>query len=50
MPRSNSPFITFQPDSEEYELLQKYCKQVDRNRTEVLRELIRGLEKRLKSD
>jgi predicted DNA-binding protein len=33
----------FKMSPEEYELLDKYCKEVMRNKGDVLRELIRGL-------
>lgn len=41
-------FITFRVTQDEKELLKKYCFQEVRNQTEVLRELIRGLRRRLK--
>lgn len=47
MPRANSPFLTFQPNQEELEILDKYCKQVQRSKTEVLRELVRNLKSQI---
>jgi hypothetical protein len=35
--------ITFQLSDEEFKLLEAYCSEVERGKTEVLRELIRSL-------
>ena len=36
--------ITFQLADKEFDLLESYCEQVERGKTEVLRELVRSLE------
>lgn len=41
-------FVTFRVTQEEKDLLKSYCEQEARNQTEVLRELIRGLKRRIK--
>ena len=41
-------FITFRVTQSEKDLLLKYCEQECRNQTEVLRELIRGLKRKLR--
>lgn len=41
-------FITFRVTEEEKELLKQYCDQECRTQTDILRELIRGLRRRLK--
>jgi hypothetical protein len=41
--------ITFQLADQEFELLEFYCDQTERGKTEVLRELIRSLKIDLKS-
>lgn len=41
-------FITFRVTQDEKDLLAEYCEQEARNQTEVLRELIRGLKRRLR--
>jgi molybdopterin-binding protein len=43
MPRKGQGWITFQASQEEMELLEELCKKSQRTKTEVLRELIRGL-------
>lgn len=48
MPRSEAPSITFQPSSEELEILIEYCQQEDRTRTDVLRQLLRELRGKIK--
>jgi hypothetical protein len=35
--------ITFQLSDEEFKLLEAYCSEVERGKTEILRELVRGL-------
>ncbi|MCL6754632.1 CopG family transcriptional regulator [Nostoc sp. CCCryo 231-06] len=42
-------FITFRVTQQEKDLLKLYCEQEARNQTEVLRELIRSLNRRIKS-
>jgi molybdopterin-binding protein len=44
MPRKNQGWITFQASPEEREILEAYCQQTQRSKTEVLRELVRCLE------
>ncbi|MBD2500965.1 RepB family protein [Anabaena azotica] len=41
-------FITFRVTKEEKELLKQYCDQEGRTQTDILRELIKGLRRRLK--
>jgi hypothetical protein len=41
-------FITFRVTEDEKELLKQYCDQEGRTQTDILRELIRGLRRRLK--
>jgi hypothetical protein len=43
MPRKEQGWITFQASAEERTLLEKYCRQNQRTKTEVLRELICSL-------
>lgn len=47
MPKPEN-FITFRVTEEEKELLKQYCDQEGRTQTDILRELIRGLRRRLK--
>ena len=42
-------FITFRVTEQEKELLKEYCEQEGRTQTDILRELVRGLRRRLKS-
>ena len=42
--------ITFQLADQEFDLLESYCEQTERGKTEVLRELIRGLKLSTKSN
>ncbi|MGF1499287.1 MAG: molybdopterin-binding protein [Elainellaceae cyanobacterium] len=44
MPRKNQGWITFQASPEEREILEAYCQQTQRSKTDVLRELVRGLD------
>ncbi|BAY66389.1 TOBE domain-containing protein [Calothrix brevissima NIES-22] len=44
MPRKEQGWITFQASEEERQLLDKLAKKLHRTKTEILRELIRGLE------
>lgn len=41
-------FITFRVTESEKETLKMYCEQEGRNQTDVLRELIRGLKRKVK--
>ncbi|MGA9377771.1 MAG: TOBE domain-containing protein [Phormidium sp.] len=43
MPRKEQGWITFQSSEEERTLLEQYCQESQRSKTEVLRELVRGL-------
>ena len=43
MPRKDQGWITFQVAEEERQLLEGICQQTQRTKTEVLRELVRGL-------
>jgi molybdopterin-binding protein len=43
MPRKDQGWITFQSSDEERRILEEICQQTQRTKTEVLRELIRGL-------
>ncbi|NJL48799.1 MAG: TOBE domain-containing protein [Leptolyngbyaceae cyanobacterium SM2_5_2] len=43
MPRKDQGWITFQASAEEREILEAYCQQTHRSKTEVLRELVRNL-------
>jgi molybdopterin-binding protein len=49
MPRKQQGWITFQTSEEERKLLEQYCKQSQRTKTEILRELVRGLNKQVQS-
>ena len=43
MPRKQQGWITFQSSEEERQILEQHCQQFQRTKTEVLRELVRGL-------
>ncbi|HEY9828269.1 MAG TPA: molybdopterin-binding protein [Stenomitos sp.] len=43
MPRKDQGWITFQTSEEERQLLETICQQSQRTKTEVLREMLRGL-------
>lgn len=43
MPRKEQGWITFQSTEEERKLLEEYCQQTRRTKTEILRELVRSL-------
>jgi len=43
MPRKDQGWITFQVTEDERQLLEEICQQTQRTKTEVLRELVRGL-------
>jgi molybdopterin-binding protein len=45
MPRKEQGWITFQTSEEERKLLDEFCQQSQRTKTEILRELVRGLHK-----
>jgi hypothetical protein len=47
MPRKEGNWIGFQATNEEKRILEEYCKLKMRNKTDVLRELVRGLERKL---
>lgn len=44
MPRKSQGWITFQVSEEERKLLDDYCQRTQRSKTDILRELVRGLE------
>ena len=44
MPRKEQGWITFQLSPEERQLLEQYCKQFQRTKTDVLRSLLRSLQ------
>lgn len=43
MPRKQQGWITFQSSEEERKILEEYCQQSQRTKTEILRELVRSL-------
>lgn len=43
MPRKQQGWITFQSSAEERQILEQHCQQLQRTKTEVLRELVRSL-------
>lgn len=43
MPRKQQGWITFQSSESERQLLEQYCQQTQRSKTEILRELLRSL-------
>jgi molybdopterin-binding protein len=43
MPRKQQGWITFQSSEEEQKILEEYCQQSHRTKTEILRELLRSL-------
>ncbi|HAX74676.1 MAG TPA: transporter [Cyanobacteria bacterium UBA11372] len=45
MPRKSQGWITFQSSPEEQTILEEYCQKSQRSKTEVLRELIRHLDR-----
>lgn len=49
MPRKDAKNINFQPNDEERDILREYCKQEGRTQSDVLREFIRSLKKKLKT-
>lgn len=49
MPRKEQGWITFQSSEEERQILEQHCQQSQRTKTEVLRELVRGLNSQVSS-
>ena len=49
MPRKDGKWIGFQASDEEAEILEAYCEKTMRSKTEILRELVRGLKRHLKN-
>lgn len=45
MPRKEQGWVTFQTSQEEQKILEEFCQQSQRTKTEILRELVRGLGK-----
>lgn len=45
MPRKEQGWITFQTSEEERKILEEFCQLSQRTKTEILRELVRGLNK-----
>ena len=45
MPRKEQGWITFQSSEEERQILEQYCQQSQRSKTDILRELLRNLDK-----
>ena len=45
MPRKEQGWVTFQTSDEERKLLDEFCQLSQRTKTEILRELVRGLGK-----
>jgi molybdopterin-binding protein len=43
MPRKEQGWITFQSSEEERQILEEYCQQSQRTKTDILRELVRSL-------
>lgn len=43
MPRKEQGWVTFQTSEEERKILEEFCQQSHRTKTEILRELVRGL-------
>ena len=43
MPRKEQGWITFQSSEEERQILEQYCQQSQRSKTDILRELLRNL-------
>ncbi|MFQ4137009.1 TOBE domain-containing protein [Nodosilinea sp. PGN35] len=46
MPRKSQGWITFQASAAERQILDDYCQRNQRSKTDILRELVRGLEQR----
>ena len=49
MPKKEQGWITFQSSQEERKILEEYCQQSQRSKTEILRELVRSLEQQSKA-
>ena len=47
MPRKDQGWITFQLPEAERQLLESYCDRMQRSKTDVLRELVRGLDREI---
>ncbi|WP_373541175.1 molybdopterin-binding protein [Chamaesiphon sp.] len=47
MPRKDQGWITFQLPEAERQLLESYCERMQRSKTDVLRQLVRGLDREL---
>ncbi|MEA5619148.1 TOBE domain-containing protein [Cronbergia sp. UHCC 0137] len=45
MPRKEQGWVTFQTSEEEKKILEEFCQNSQRTKTEILRELVRGLNK-----
>ncbi|NJP10536.1 MAG: TOBE domain-containing protein [Leptolyngbyaceae cyanobacterium RU_5_1] len=45
MPRKHQGWITFQSSEEERQILEQYCRRSQRTKTEILRELVRTLDR-----
>ncbi|AFZ56243.1 TOBE domain-containing protein [Anabaena cylindrica FACHB-243] len=45
MPRKEQGWVTFQTSEEERKILEEFCQHSQRTKTEILRELVRGLNK-----
>jgi molybdopterin-binding protein len=45
MPRKSQGWVTFQISEEERQILEEFCQNSQRTKTEILRELVRGLRK-----
>jgi molybdopterin-binding protein len=45
MPRKEQGWITFQTSEEERKILEEFCQQSQRTKTEILRELVRSLDR-----
>jgi molybdopterin-binding protein len=43
MPRKDQGWVTFQTSEEERQILEEFCQNSQRTKTEILRELVRGL-------
>ncbi len=50
MPRKQQGWITFQSSEEERKILEQYCQESQRTKTDILRELVRSLPKKLPSN
>lgn len=48
MPRKNGERLNVDLSKDEMKILDEYCEDLDRNKTDVIREFVRSLEPRLK--